>query len=247
MPNASRVPVSGSDLGKNSLAKTRPVTVPYRKKSYHSIAVPTVLAMTARVSCFLCSSSESVVPAAAIVDMMFPPVTALQWTIADGEISHCFGTTSTFSEVTPVMLPPGRPRLVTRPSLTGSSPTTKTVGIVVVGSFGRKCRCDAARCGNDGHAASVSGSCRSLFREPRALPCLSIRAIQILSPRPKTCRRRRPLGRQIEVFPTPTNRDIDTAFATLVQKRVDALIVSPGPLFINRRAQLVTQATHTRP
>jgi putative tryptophan/tyrosine transport system substrate-binding protein len=51
------------------------------------------------------------------------------------------------------------------------------------------------------------------------------------------------IGRQIEVLPTRTNRDIDTAFATLAQKRVDALIVSPGPFFTNRRVQLVTLAT----
>jgi putative tryptophan/tyrosine transport system substrate-binding protein len=51
------------------------------------------------------------------------------------------------------------------------------------------------------------------------------------------------IGRQIEVLPTRTNRDIDTAFAILAQKRVDALIVSPGPFFTNRRVQLVTLAT----
>ena len=36
-------------------------------------------------------------------------------------------------KVTPVRLPPGRLRLATRPSLTGSSPATKTMGMVVVG------------------------------------------------------------------------------------------------------------------
>ena len=35
----------------------------------------------------------------------------------------------------PVRLPPGRARLATRPSLTGSSPTTKTMGIVVVAAL----------------------------------------------------------------------------------------------------------------
>jgi putative ABC transport system substrate-binding protein len=39
---------------------------------------------------------------------------------------------------------------------------------------------------------------------------------------------------------------IDTVFASLVQKRVDALLVGPGPLFANRRVQLVTLATHHR-
>ena len=37
--------------------------------------------------------------------------------------------------MTPVMLPPGRVRLATRPSLTGSSPTAKTIGIVVVAAL----------------------------------------------------------------------------------------------------------------
>src|SRR5215472_16655681 len=58
MRNAWRVPTRGSEFGKYSLAKTSPVTVLYKKKSYHSIAVPTVLATTARLSWRRCSSSE---------------------------------------------------------------------------------------------------------------------------------------------------------------------------------------------
>ena len=42
-PNACSTPISGSEPGKNTLLKTRPVTVPYSRKSYHSIVVPTVL------------------------------------------------------------------------------------------------------------------------------------------------------------------------------------------------------------
>ena len=37
--------------------------------------------------------------------------------------------------LTPVTLPPGRLRLATRPSLTGSSPVAKTIGIVVVAAL----------------------------------------------------------------------------------------------------------------
>src|ERR1700738_5605593 len=37
--------------------------------------------------------------------------------------------------LTPVALPPGRARLATRPSFTGSSPTPKTSGIVVVAAL----------------------------------------------------------------------------------------------------------------
>ena len=54
------------------------------------------------------------------------------------------------------------------------------------------------------------------------------------------------LGREIDVFDAGTNLDIDTAFASLAQKRIDALLVTPDPLFSNRRVQLVTLATHYR-
>ena len=49
--------------------------------------------------------------------------------------SSRFCPTSTFKLVTPVMLPPGRFRLATRPISTGSLPVTKTIGIVVVADF----------------------------------------------------------------------------------------------------------------
>jgi putative ABC transport system substrate-binding protein len=54
------------------------------------------------------------------------------------------------------------------------------------------------------------------------------------------------IGRQIEVFTASTNREIDTAFATLVQKRAAALLVTPDALFDNRRVQLTSLATHHR-
>jgi ABC-type uncharacterized transport system substrate-binding protein len=50
------------------------------------------------------------------------------------------------------------------------------------------------------------------------------------------------IGRQIEFLNASTNREIDTAFANLVQKRADALLVGPYPLFSNRRVQIVTLA-----
>ena len=46
--------------------------------------------------------------------------------------SSRFATNSALKKLIPVRLPPGRPRLATRPSLTGSSETMKTMGIVVV-------------------------------------------------------------------------------------------------------------------
>jgi putative ABC transport system substrate-binding protein len=51
------------------------------------------------------------------------------------------------------------------------------------------------------------------------------------------------IGRQIEVITAGSYRDIDTAFGALVQKRADALLVMPDPMFLTRRVQLATLAT----
>jgi putative ABC transport system substrate-binding protein len=50
------------------------------------------------------------------------------------------------------------------------------------------------------------------------------------------------IGRQIEVVTASTNGDIDTAFAKLVKKRADGLLISPDALFVTRRVQLITLA-----
>jgi putative tryptophan/tyrosine transport system substrate-binding protein len=50
------------------------------------------------------------------------------------------------------------------------------------------------------------------------------------------------IGRQIEVVSASTNGDIDTAFATLVKKRADALLIGPDALFVTRRVQLIMLA-----
>ena len=49
--------------------------------------------------------------------------------------SNRFGSISTFNEIKPVRLPPGRFRLATNPTATGSNPIVKTIGIVVVAAF----------------------------------------------------------------------------------------------------------------
>ena len=54
------------------------------------------------------------------------------------------------------------------------------------------------------------------------------------------------IGKQIEVLEAPTGRDIDTAFARLAQKPIDALVVGPSPLFDSRHVQLVTLAAYHR-
>ena len=51
---------------------------------------------------------------------------------------------------------------------------------------------------------------------------------------------------QVEVFYAGTNAEIDTAFASLVQNRADALLVLPSQFFVNRRVQLATLAAHYR-
>jgi putative ABC transport system substrate-binding protein len=54
------------------------------------------------------------------------------------------------------------------------------------------------------------------------------------------------IGRQIEVFNASSNSEIDSAFANLAQRQVAAVLITPGPLFDNRRVQLVALAAHYR-
>ena len=46
-------------------------------------------------------------------------------------------------------------------------------------------------------------------------------------------------GQQIEVLTASSSRDINEVFATLAQKRVDAVLVASDALYLNRRIQLV--------
>jgi putative ABC transport system substrate-binding protein len=50
------------------------------------------------------------------------------------------------------------------------------------------------------------------------------------------------IGRQAEVLTASTNSEIDAAFAAMVQKRCDAVVVAPSSLFTNRATQLVSLA-----
>jgi ABC-type uncharacterized transport system substrate-binding protein len=50
------------------------------------------------------------------------------------------------------------------------------------------------------------------------------------------------IGRQVDVLTAGTNRDIDAAFATVVQARTAAIFVSPDPFFARRRAHIVILA-----
>ena len=51
------------------------------------------------------------------------------------------------------------------------------------------------------------------------------------------------VGQQIKVLHASNGREIEAVFAGLLQQRVSALVLSPDPLFFNRRVQLVTLAT----
>jgi putative ABC transport system substrate-binding protein len=49
-------------------------------------------------------------------------------------------------------------------------------------------------------------------------------------------------GVRIQVLNASTEQDLDTIFATLVQQRAGSVIVSPNPMFMNRREQIVALA-----
>src|SRR5262249_18686793 len=56
------------------------------------------------------------------------------------------------------------------------------------------------------------------------------------------------IGQQLEILTATTNRDISPAFSDAVQKRADALLISPDPLFTNRPVQLaILAARHAMP
>jgi putative ABC transport system substrate-binding protein len=58
----------------------------------------------------------------------------------------------------------------------------------------------------------------------------------------------RALGLQIQFFKASTNGEIDTAYATLVRERSDALLVAGDGFFTSRRVQLAALAArHTLP
>jgi len=51
------------------------------------------------------------------------------------------------------------------------------------------------------------------------------------------------IGAQIDIVHASDKQEIESAFGTLVQKHVDALLVGTDPFFFNRRLQLATLAT----
>ena len=56
----------------------------------------------------------------------------------------------------------------------------------------------------------------------------------------------RAIGLQIQFLNASTSREIEAAFATLVRDQADALFIGSDGLFVGRRGQLATLATHYR-
>ena len=83
--------------------------------------------------------------------------------------SSRFGPSSSFNEVTPVTLPPARFRLTTRPSLTGSPPVWKTIGIFEVAAFAASAECPP-NSGDHGHLTmnQIGRQCGQLIFWPSA-------------------------------------------------------------------------------
>jgi len=52
------------------------------------------------------------------------------------------------------------------------------------------------------------------------------------------------IGKAIEIVAASTNREIDAAFKTFVERRVEALLVTPSTLFLNRRVQVISLAVY---
>jgi putative tryptophan/tyrosine transport system substrate-binding protein len=56
----------------------------------------------------------------------------------------------------------------------------------------------------------------------------------------------RAIERPLDVFPAGNSREIDAAFASMAQKRVDGLLVDANIPFVNHRVQLAALAAHHR-
>jgi putative ABC transport system substrate-binding protein len=51
------------------------------------------------------------------------------------------------------------------------------------------------------------------------------------------------LGQHLQVLAASTENELDAAFTTMVQERIDAILVKPDPFFIDRRKRLVALAS----
>src|SRR5215472_6724669 len=86
---------------------------------------------------------------------------------------------------------------------------------------------------------SSLGSCVSCCREPRALPCSSIPNSQVRAAASA-------MGQQIDVLYVSSDREIETAFATLAQRGAGALHVGVGTFMFSQRERIVALAARHR-
>jgi putative ABC transport system substrate-binding protein len=52
------------------------------------------------------------------------------------------------------------------------------------------------------------------------------------------------VGLQVEVLSASTSSELETALASVVQKQAGALMITPDPLFLDRRAQIAILALY---
>ena len=94
---------------------------------------------------------------------------------------------------------------------------------------------------------SSLGSCVSCCREPRALPCSSIPNIPSQNALSQSCGLRLwPLGSNSIVLDVSSDREIETAFTTLVQRGAGALVGGTGGLLLTQRERVVALAARHR-
>jgi len=74
------------------------------------------------------------------------------------------------------------------------------------------------------------------------LPRLSTRAIRAEASIKETRAAALSIGRELEIFTGGSDGEIDSAFRSMAQKRVESLLVLPDYFFSTRRVQLVIQA-----
>ena len=77
---------------------------------------------------------------------------------------------------------------------------------------------------------------------PARSRCLLTQAIRTSSDAPETEAAANAIGRRLEVLTASTERDLEAAFTTMVERQAGALVVMPDPLFFARREQLVALA-----
>ena len=107
----------------------------------------------------------------ALAGLISTATTSGRWAPAHARAPAALPITSAIKKLIPVALPPGRARLATSPSLTGSSATAKTIGIVVGRRLGGERRSGAPGRGDHGDlAADQIGRQRRQPVEPALRP-----------------------------------------------------------------------------